>query len=387
MIRLKGIMLPVAMLLAFVTCSSSGKQDEDAAQQEQWEITINGKVLNPGTGTIEIAEITEGGTLNGWKDTVTLRSDNTFSKTVKLSAPGYYRMNFFNAQAINLILYKSDLDVTVDGSDARGASEIKGSPELDFIMEATNLLQGFHQSPEAVAVNQKFEKARLAGDREALMQAQQEYMDLYADVQKRVAAMIREQPASLGVVNFLQSQTIDRDRFYDTYLLVADEVKKAWPDTWHAREFVEMVEGMKTTAIGQTAPEIALPNPDGEIVKLSSLRGNYVLVDFWAKWCGPCRAENPNIVRVYNKYKDQGFTVFGVSLDRNREDWLQAIQDDNLTWTHVSDLKYWQSEAAKTYNITAIPFSILLDPNGVIIDKNLRGAALERKMAEIFAEK
>lgn len=386
MINLKGIMLPCAMLLAFVTCSSSSKQEEDA-QQEKWQVTINGKVLNPGTGLIEIAEITEGGALNGWKDTVTLRSDNTFSKKVTLSEPGYYRMNFFNTQAINLILYKSDLEVTVDGSDMRGSSEIKGSPELDFIMQATDMLQGFQQSPEAAELNQQFEEARRSGDREAIMRVQQEYMDRYGDVQEKVAALVREQPVSLGVINFLQNQSIDRDRFFDTYVFVADKLEKELPNSKHARDFIEMVDGMKTTAIGQPAPEIALPNPDGEIVKLSSLRGNYVLVDFWAKWCGPCRAENPNIVRVYNKYKDHGFTVFGVSLDRNRQDWLQAIEDDNLTWTHVSDLKYWQSEAAKIYNINAIPFSILLDPNGVIIAKNLRGAALEKKMAEIFADK
>jgi peroxiredoxin len=144
---------------------------------------------------------------------------------------------------------------------------------------------------------------------------------------------------------------------------------------------------MKATAIGQPAPEIALPDPDGKIVKLSSMKGKYVLVDFWAKWCGPCRQENPNVVRVYNKYKDKGFTVFGVSLDRKREDWLQAIEQDQLTWTHVSDLKYWQSEAAKTYNITAIPFSVLLDPNGIIIDKNLRGAALERRLEQLLGNK
>lgn len=253
MINLKGIMLPFAMLLAFVTCSSSSKQEEDA-QQVQWQVTINGKVLNPGTGTIEIAEITEGGTLNGWKDTVALRSDNTFSKKVTLAEPGYYRMNFFNAQAINLILYKSDLNITVDGSDPRGVSEIEGSPELDFIVEATNMLQGFQQSPEAMELNQKFEQARLSGDRETIMQVQQEYMDLYAGVQEKVAALVREQPASLGVINFLQNQSIDRDKFYDTYLHVAEKLKKEWPNSRHAREFVAMVDEMKTTAIGQTAP-------------------------------------------------------------------------------------------------------------------------------------
>jgi peroxiredoxin len=249
------------------------------------------------------------------------------------------------------------------------------------------MLQEFQQSPEAAALTRRFEEARASGDQEKIAGIQQEYMTLAANKQQEVADLIRRQPASLGVINLLQNNALDRDKFYDTYQYVANKLKEEWPDYTHAKEFITMVESMRVTAIGQPAPEIALPNPEGEIVKLSSLQGNYVLVDFWAKWCGPCRAENPNIVRVYNKYKDKGFTVYGVSLDRNRTDWLKAIEDDNLTWTHVSDLKYWQSEAAQIYNISAIPFSILLDPEGVIIAKNLRGPALEKKMAEIFAGK
>jgi peroxiredoxin len=383
--NLNGIVFPWVILFAFVTCSSSGRQEE--AQQSGWEVTINGKVLNPGTGSIEIAEITAGGATDGWKDTIALKEDNTFSKKVWLMEPGYYRLNFYNRQVINLILYKSDLDVTVDGSNMQGASEIKGSPDIDFIVKASAMLQEFQQSPEAAALTRRFEEARASGDQEKIAGIQQEYMTLAANKQQEVADLIRRQPASLGVINLLQNNALDRDKFYDTYQYVANKLKEEWPDYTHAKEFITMVESMRVTAIGQPAPEIALPNPEGEIVKLSSLQGNYVLVDFWAKWCGPCRAENPNIVRVYNKYKDKGFTVYGVSLDRNRTDWLKAIEDDNLTWTHVSDLKYWQSEAAQIYNISAIPFSILLDPEGVIIAKNLRGPALEKKMAEIFAGK
>jgi peroxiredoxin len=196
-----------------------------------------------------------------------------------------------------------------------------------------------------------------------------------------------EYSPSLAVINLLQNNVIDKEQYYSTYEAIAGKLKKEWAAFSHAKNFIAYVDKLKTTAIGQAAPEIALPTPEGQVVSLSSLKGKYVLVDFWAKWCGPCRQENPNVVRVFNKYKDKGFTVFGVSLDRSKEDWVRAIKEDNLTWTHVSDLKYWQSEAAKTYSIQAIPFSLLLDPNGVIIAKNLRGPALESKLAEIFDKK
>ena len=121
-------------------------------------------------------------------------------------------------------------------------------------------------------------------------------------------------------------------------------------------------------------------------MNLSDLRGNIVLVDFWASWCRPCRAENPNVVRIYNKYKDQGFEIFGVSLDRSEDAWKQAIQQDGLTWHHVSDLKFWSSQAAQDYGINAIPYTVLLDQEGKVIAENLRGATLEGKLQEIFGE-
>lgn len=137
-------------------------------------------------------------------------------------------------------------------------------------------------------------------------------------------------------------------------------------------------------AQGQDAPEIDLQTPDGKNLKLSDLRGKYVLVDFWASWCKPCRLENPNVVKVYQKYKDKGFEILGVSLDRDRNRWLQAIAADNLTWKHVSDLKYFNSAAAVTYGVQAIPFTVLVDKEGKIIAQNLRGQSLYSKLEEIF---
>ena len=143
--------------------------------------------------------------------------------------------------------------------------------------------------------------------------------------------------------------------------------------------------GLRTFAVGAEAPTFGGQNPEGETITLESLRGKVVLIDFWASWCGPCRRENPNVVRVYERFKEQGFEIFGVSLDRNRERWVKAITDDGLTWPQISDLKGWQSAVAKQYGVTSIPQTVLLDGEGRILARNLRGAALEQKLAEVFA--
>ncbi|MCB0704914.1 MAG: redoxin domain-containing protein [Saprospiraceae bacterium] len=166
--------------------------------------------------------------------------------------------------------------------------------------------------------------------------------------------------------------------------LFIEKYKTQLPEVCASLE--KKIQLMTALSVGGEAPDFEMANPDGTLMNLHSMRGKVVLVDFWASWCGPCRRENPNVVRVYEKYKDKGFEVLGVSLDRERARWINAIEADGLVWQHVSDLKGWQNEAAQLYEVRSIPATLLLDAEGRILARNLRGPALESKLAEIFGE-
>jgi peroxiredoxin len=152
----------------------------------------------------------------------------------------------------------------------------------------------------------------------------------------------------------------------------------------YLRDLREVITAKQLVSIGQPAVDVSGASPGGAELRLSDYRGKVVLLEFWASWCGPCRRENPNLVRVYNQFHDQGFEIFGVSLDNNRESWLKAIESDNLTWPHISDLKFWDSGPAQIYGIRHIPSNVLIDASGVIVGKNLKSEELEEKLGQLL---
>jgi peroxiredoxin len=198
-----------------------------------------------------------------------------------------------------------------------------------------------------------------------------------------ISEYIKAHPASLVSAYILY-------RNY-AYRLTADEIEEniqlldtSLYRTPYIKSLREYKEVLANVAVGKKAPDFTANDTEGRPVKLSDNYHKYTLIDFWASWCGPCRRENPNVVAAFRKYKDKGFSVFGVSLDKSKEGWIKAIEKDQLDWKQVSELTYWKSEIAKTYGVRAIPANFLIDENGIIVAKNLRGEKLLQKLDELF---
>ena len=369
---MKNIIAVIFIVGVMAGCSQSNSQGQKEG------ISITGAILNPSPGLITVDKMMRDRTEP--IDTIYVNDDNTFNYVFNGEA-GYYRINFFNVQAATIILDQDDLTINFDGNNATGNIMPEGSREMIQIEEFyTTVNEKFGAKEQEI--NAAFVAANQAGDTAGADEARDQYMEMIKEKQAFSAELIRTYDVNLATFQLVSA--LDKDSQLELKDSLAQALNKKYPGRFYIEDLVAGMEKARATAVGVVAPEINLPNPEGEIVTLSSLKGSVVLVDFWAQWCKPCRKENPNVVKAYNKYKDKGFTVYGVSLDRTKEKWVQAIEEDGLTWTHVSDLQYFNSVAAQTYGVQSIPFSILLDRDGKIIAKNLRGQGLEDALEEHF---
>lgn len=317
-------------------------------------------------------------------ETVYSDHEGNFEIEMSIDGPGFYRINVYGQQFETLVLNKEDLKVTAEGD---GGSEISvtGSQDtrnIDKLYEFLGSYQGV-----VTAFNQKYITAREGGDPALLESLTAEGMSLEKGKIERLKELAWEFDGSLVsllITDYIPNKS-DEYNFLDS---LATKLQKEIPGSKDVDYFVSNLGLFKpAVSIGEIAPDITLPTPEGVAINLSDLKGKYVLLDFWAGWCKPCRAENPNVVNMYNKYHEKGFDVFSVSLDRTRGQWVDAIAKDGLIWpNHVSDLKYFQSAAAMKYKVNAIPFALLLDPEGRVIGKNLRGRQLQNKLASIFGD-
>jgi len=344
-------------------------------------VHVEGKVERPiAKELVTLLQFTD----KGWQpqDTIEIEPSGAFSFYVDVKQPAFYRLNFYNRQIMNLVLDSAteNVEILLEGDNPQGEVSVKGSKHTTYVQQMEGMIKD--QRSDLEDLNAQAREASQSNDEETMNRLRAEYFDLMRVRQNEFKQFIWSVVPSLSAVYGLESLPIEENfSFYDS---VAQRFNKELPDNMFTKQLVERVDRYRKLAVGSEAPEIALPSPDGEIITLSSLRGNYVLIDFWAAWCKPCRMEMPNVVRLYDQYSDENFEILGVSLDKKREDWLKAIESYGLAWKHVSDLKYFNSEAAATYRIEGIPATYLIGPDGKIIAKGLRGPSLAAKLKEIF---
>lgn len=320
----------------------------------------------------------------GEKDFVVLDSVQStggkFSFEGEIGLPMQHYITFEDLDA-EITFFNEPSEITVAGSvDSLKKIKVDGSASQDlFEKYQTRLNQIRNQQRD---IYYKYQEAKASGEEDQMVFYENQYRSLDSIRSSYSDKFIKDHPTSpvAGYVAMRFSYTYDLEKLKE----VVSGFDASISDSYYVKQLNERVVKLERTAIGHEAPDFTMENVDGELVSLSDLQGQYVLLDFWAAWCSPCRAENPNVVEAYKKYNDKGFTVLGVSLDRKRDDWLKAIEKDKLTWTHLSDLKGWENEASNLYGVMSIPANFLLDKEGVIVAKNLRGEALHEKLGELL---
>ncbi|MBL4657300.1 MAG: AhpC/TSA family protein [Flavobacteriales bacterium] len=367
---MKNYLLILLVAAIFTACGDSANDG----------FRIGGKLENGGGIMVYLDEISSSSVTP--MDSVEADGEGNYELTGNINEAGFYKIRIAQNNFVNIILNPKD-NITLNG-DANylyGTYNVSGAADAVALYELNEYLRVFGIKTDSI----KQVVAASTGTQNAAMinfMVRSTYNNMLTAKDAFLRNFIDSNLSSLASLAAVES--LDPSANGDYYVKLDNKLMEIYPNSQYVKSLHLKAQQFAKLAVGAEAPQILLNNPSGETVALSSLRGKVVLIDFWASWCKPCRVENPNVVKVYNKYKEQGFEIYGVSLDKQMGAWVQAIQQDGLEWIHVSDLGFWNSAPVKLYNIKSIPQTYLLDKEGKIIAKGLRAAELEKKLAEIF---
>ncbi len=378
---MKKIIIIGLTAFTFVSCSEN-KESENLTDENKVTET-KGYTIDCDFGGVDISKAYLSQYVKGnWehKDSADV-VEGKFSFSGDLELPEVWYLRFDDKKAY-VSLFVENSQISVSGATLnRDSVTISGSSIQDALTKFNQGQEGFYKEIDKMETD--YMAAREIEDTATMNQIDLDYDAVSEKISEYIVEYIAGNTSSviapyLAVSNLLNDFTANQiDSTLNTF---SKDIK----DSKYIVSMQERSAKMRTTEVGAVAPLFTQNDPEGNPISLESLRGNYLLIDFWASWCGPCRKENPNVVAAYNKYHDMGFDILGVSLDDNGENWVAAIDKDGLTWPQVGDLNGWANEVGQLYGVNSIPHSILLDEDGVIIAKNLRGEDLHEKLEEVF---
>lgn len=363
---MKNILFFFACLSFLSACQSGGAG----------KVTLEGTIKGFGDGEIYMIKPSD----NPVMDTVKVLKDK-FTKEIMLTEPTVYMLSFGQDQQPGFIVLepgKASLTYTMNEVSSLKATSGKEQEVLEAFNQLASPYYKKMDSLGMIAMSAPDDTASLF----ALQSQFEKFNEELNGVQRQ---FIKDHPSgyasSFIALSFLSEK---QDRTYSDIIGMYNGLDKKVQASYFGLKLKEMADQAKKTAEGEKAPGFTLPDVDGNLVSLTQFKGQYLLIDFWASWCRPCRDENPNVVNAYQEFHAKGFDILGVSLDEDKSKWLDAIAKDGLTWTHVSDLKGWKSDVAALYSIQSIPSNVLIDKDGKVIAKNLRGPALLDKLESLM---